>query len=36
MMSIAFLGLGILSISAIVTALYLLIKGDGTRDQKLM
>lgn len=36
MMSIAFLGLGILSISAIVTALYLLIKGDGSRDQKLM
>lgn len=27
---------GILSISAIITALYLLIKGDGSREQKLM
>ena len=35
-MSIAFLGLGILGISVIITALFLLIKGDGSREQKLM
>lgn len=35
-MSIAFFGLGILSISVIVIALFLLIKGDGSREQKLM
>lgn len=35
-MSIAFLGLGVLGISEIVIALYLLLKGDGSRDQKLM
>ena len=35
-MSIAFLVFGILSIGAIITALYLLIKGDGSREQKLM
>ena len=35
-MSVAFLGLGVLGISEIIVALYLLLKGDGSRDQKLM
>ena len=35
-MNIVFLGLGVLSIGVIVSALYLLLKGDGSREQKLM
>ena len=36
MMSIVFLGLGILAICVIVFALLLLFQGDGSREQKLM
>lgn len=35
-MSIAFLGLEIIAIAAIFTALVLLLNGDGSREQKLM
>ena len=35
-MNIMFIGLSILGISVIVFALFLLLKGDGSRDQKLM
>lgn len=35
-MNIIFLGLGVLAISIIVVALFLLLKGDGSREQKLM
>lgn len=35
-MGIVFLGLGIFAIGVIVIALYLLLKGDGSREQKLM
>ena len=35
-MSIAFLGLGFFGISVIVVAQFLLLKGDGSREQKLM
>lgn len=35
-MSIVFLGLGVFGIGVIVFALYLLLKGDGSREQKLM
>lgn len=35
-MSIVFLGLGIFGIGVIVFALFLLLKGDGSREQKLM
>lgn len=35
-MSIVFIGLGIFCICVIVCALFLLLKGDGSREQKLM
>lgn len=35
-MNILFIGLSILGISVIVLALFLLLKGDGSREQKLM
>ena len=35
-MSTLFIGLSLLGIGAIVFALYLLLKGDGSREQKLM
>lgn len=35
-MNIIFLGLGVLAIGVIVVALSLLLKGDGSREQKLM